>query len=287
MKSLRTDLKEMDKGMGSKKLKMKDRAKELDEKMRKLDKSRRAMVYMIDDLNKTSRELKQRTEQLEAANKELESFSYSVSHDLRAPLRGIDGFSQKLLIKYVDKFDEEGKHYLERVRAGCLRMGLLIDNLLQLSRIGRSQMKHRDIDLSIMAHKIALGLQELNPESEVEFVIGDGLKTKGDAHLLHQVLENLLGNAWKYTSINAGARIEFNAVEHNGKQAFFVRDNGVGFEMKYVDKLFGAFQRLHTDGEFPGTGIGLAIVQRIIFRHGGEVWAEGEVGKGATFYFAL
>ena len=249
----------------------------------------RLIVFLSDitERKQAEQELKQRTEQIETANKELESFSYSVSHDLRAPLRGIDGFSKRLLTKYADEFDEEGKHYLERIRAGCLRLGRLIEDMLKLSRITRTEMKSEDVDLSTMAHRIALGLQESNPKREVEFIIGDGLKTKGDTHLLYQVLENLLGNAWKYTSINAGARIEFNAVEHNGKQAFFVRDNGVGFEMKYVGKLFGVFQRLHTESEFPGTGIGLATVQRIIFRHGGVVWAEGEVGKGATFYFAL
>lgn len=229
----------------------------------------------------------ERTTELQATNKELEAFAYSVSHDLRAPLRGIDGFSKRLLIKYSEALDEKGKHYLERVRAGCQCMGQLIDDLLQLSRLTRNELKHEDVDLSKMANKIASRLQETNLDREVEFVIGDALTTKGDAILFNQAMENLLGNAWKYTSKNLKTKIEFSTMEQNGKQVFFVRDNGVGFEMKYVDKLFGAFQRLHSVSEFPGTGIGLAIVKRIIFRHGGEVWAEGEVDKGATFYFVL
>ncbi len=257
------------------------------ESLKKVTASRDELDREVTVRKRAEEQLLKSNVELTAVNDELEAFSYSVSHDLRAPLRGIDGFSQRLLTKYTDEFDEKGRHYLERVRAGCLRMGQLIDDLLQLSRVTRSKMKHENVDLSIIAHKIALELKESKLKREVEFVIEDGLRTRGDTHLLRQVLENLLGYAWKYTSKNASAKIEFSTVEHNGKQAFFVRDNGVGFEMNYVDKLFGAFQRLHLESEFPGTGIGLATVKRIIFRHGGEVWAEGEVGKGATFYFAL
>jgi signal transduction histidine kinase len=229
----------------------------------------------------------ERTAQLEAANKELESFSYSVSHDLRAPLRSIDGFSQALIEDYGDRLDETATGYLNRVRAATQRMGLLVDDLLNLSRVTRSEMRRQTVDLSSFAKAIAGELRRQSPERSAEFVIQDGIGASGDPALLRSVMENLLENAWKFTSKHNDSRIEFGSVRENGNMAYFVRDNGAGFDMAYADKLFGAFQRLHSVSEYKGTGIGLATVQRIIHRHGGRVWATGEVGKGATFYFTL
>jgi PAS domain S-box-containing protein len=230
----------------------------------------------------------ERTAELEAANKELEAFSYSVSHDLRAPLRAIDGFSQALLDCYADMLEDKGKHYLQRIRAGSQRMGELIDDLLKLSRVTRSEMHRMQVDLSALAREIAAQLDSMQPERNVEWAIAPGLVASGDTRLLRVVLENLLSNSWKFTSSNIHSRIEFNAIlQDDAKLAYFVRDNGVGFDMAYADKLFGAFQRLHSSTQFPGTGIGLATVQRIIHRHGGRVWAEGVVQQGATFYFSL
>jgi signal transduction histidine kinase len=232
-------------------------------------------------------EIRTSNQQLEVANKELEAFSYSVSHDLRAPLRSIDGFSQALLEDYAEKLDEEGKDYLLRVRASTQRMGELIDDMLNLSRVTRREMRRERVDLSAMAHALAAKLQQSAPDRQVDFVIADGLSAEGDARLLRIVMDNLLGNAWKYASKHPRARIEFGFAQNNGQSAYFVRDDGAGFDMAYADKLFGAFQRLHRQTEFSGTGIGLATVQRIMHRHGGRVWAEGEVEKGATFYFTL
>jgi signal transduction histidine kinase len=229
----------------------------------------------------------QRTTELTAVNKELESFSYSVSHDLRAPLRSIDGFSQALLEDYSDKLDEKGKDYLHRARAAAQRMSQLIDDLLSLSRVTRSEMRHETVDLSTLARKVTTELQKTQPGRHVEFVITEGLTVNGDTALLRVALENMLGNAWKFTGKQPKARIEFGVTHHEGKPTYYVRDNGVGFDMTYVGKIFAPFQRLHSNDEFPGTGIGLATVQRIILRHGGKVWAEGTVGKEATFYFTL
>ncbi len=233
------------------------------------------------------RKVEERTAQLEAANKELEAFSYSVSHDLRAPLRSVDGFAQALLEDYGDKLDDFGKQNLQRVRAAASRMGMLIDDLLKLSRVTRSEMRREKSDLSAIAKSIAQSLEEAEPERKVDFKIEDGLAVDGDPRLLRVALENLLLNAWKYTSRHDHARIEFGRSKENGKSIFYVRDDGAGFDPRYANRLFGAFQRLHGVAEFPGTGIGLATVQRIIRRHGGEVWAEAEVEKGATFYFSV
>lgn len=243
------------------------------------------------DLQKVHGELEQRvierTSQLEAANKELEAFSYSVSHDLRAPLRGIDGFSQALLEDYSGQLDAQGKEYLERVRAGTQRMAQLIDDMLNLSRVTRGEMRRETVDLSDLALKIAAELQKTDPERKVDFVIAKRLSATGDARLLRIVLENLLTNAWKFTGKNPQAFIQIGVSQNNGPPVYFVRDDGAGFDMAYADKLFGVFQRLHGATDFKGTGIGLATVQRIIHRHGGRVWAEGKVGQGATFYFTL
>jgi PAS domain S-box-containing protein len=240
-----------------------------------------------DDIRSLNETLRQHATRLDAANKELESFSYSVSHDLRAPLRSIDGFSQALLEDYADKLDAEGKNSLERVRAATQRMGQLIDDMLNLSRVTRSEMSTRRVDLSEMARAVAAELQKSQPDRAVEFVIADGLNDEGDPHLLRIVLDNLLGNAWKFTSKRTNARVEFGVVQDARGRAYFVRDNGAGFNMEFSHKLFGAFQRLHAMTDFGGTGVGLATVQRIVHRHGGRVWAEGAVDQGATFYFSL
>jgi signal transduction histidine kinase len=247
-----------------------------------------------EELRVQAEEIKERQQEaerllgaVEAANKDLEAFSYSVSHDLRAPLRSIDGFSQALLEDYADQLDAQGKDYLQRVRVGTQRMGRLIDDMLTLSRISRREMRREWIDLSAIAGETAAELQRAEPERQVELDITPGLGVTGDAQLLRAVLDNLLGNAWKFTSKQPWARIEFGATKVDGRHAYFVRDNGAGFDMSYADKLFGAFQRLHAESDFPGSGIGLATVQRIIRRHGGQVWAEGQVGRGATFYFTV
>ena len=230
----------------------------------------------------------ERTAQLEDANKELEAFSFSVSHDLRAPLRRMNGFSKALLEDYAGQLPAEGRILLERVRAGARQMGQLIDDLLNLSRVTRSPMERTRVDLSALAESIADELQQAQPEHQVKFSITRGLAAEGDARLLRIALENLINNAWKFTVNQKPAQIEFGILEKdNEKPLYFVRDNGVGFDMAYADKLFGAFQRMHSVAEFPGTGIGLATVQRIIHRHGGHVWAEGAVNEGATFYFTL
>ncbi|MCK4273466.1 MAG: hypothetical protein KAW90_01140, partial [Dehalococcoidales bacterium] len=232
-------------------------------------------------------ELEQSSARLAATNKELETFSYSVSHDLRSPLRSIDGFSQALLEDYSDKLDENGQDYLKRLRGASQKMGELIDGLLKLSRLTRSKMHEESVDLSALGEEIAARLQEMQPKRRAKFIIDKGLTASGDPQLLRVLIENLLGNAWKFTGKSPHAKIEFGATRNNGKKTYFVKDNGAGFDTTYADKLFGAFQRLHDTTEFPGTGIGLATVQRIINRHGGTIQAEGAVGKGATFYFTL
>jgi len=222
-----------------------------------------------------------------SANKELEAFSYSVSHDLRAPLRSIDGFSQALLEDCAGALDEQGTNYLRRVRAATQRMGQLIDDMLNLSRMTRAAMHPERVDISALARAVAVELERTQPERLVNFQVADDLESMADAHLLRIVLENLLGNAWKFTSKRAHANIAVGSAKSSGGLAYFVRDNGAGFDPSYADRLFGAFQRLHATTEFPGTGIGLATVQRIIHRHGGRVWAEGAVDRGASFYFTL
>lgn len=231
--------------------------------------------------------VKGRTAELAAAIKELEAFSYSVSHDLRAPLRSIDGFSQVLLEDYSDILDADGIDSLGRIRAASQRMGFLIDGLLSLSRISRTELKRERVNLSAIVHDITRVLKEAEHDREVEFVISEELFAEGDERLLYAALQNMMGNAWKFTQQKLDARIEFGAIQADGKLAYFVRDNGAGFDMAYSNKLFKIFQRLHDAAEFSGTGIGLATVQRIVHRHGGRLWAEGEVGNGATFYFTL
>lgn len=229
----------------------------------------------------------ERTGQLEAANQELEAFSYSVSHDLRAPLRGIDGFSLALLEEYSDKLDETGRHYLTRVRVGSRHMAQLIEDLLNLSRVTRSEIHRVPVDLSALGRAVAAELQRAQPDRPVTLEIEPGLTVQGDPGLLRVALENLLGNSWKFTRKHAHARIELGSTLREGERMLFVRDDGAGFDMAYADKLFQPFQRLHSADEFEGTGIGLATVQRIVHRHGGRVWGEGAVELGATFYFSM
>lgn len=245
-----------------------------------------------EEVRKLNIELEQRvadrTKELQAAYQELEAFSYSVAHDLRAPLRIIEGFSRLLLKDYDENLDSTGRDYLARVQGASQRMGQLIDALLKLSHVMRTGITKEDVDLSAICSNVAEDLKKTQPERRADFVIKDGLSVKGDPSLLRLVLENLIGNAWKFTSKKEEAAIEIGMdTAEDGKAVFFVRDNGAGFEMKYADRLFNPFQRLHTEMEFPGTGIGLATVQRIIQRHGGRIWAVGQKDRGATFYFTL
>lgn len=226
-------------------------------------------------------------EELERKNKELEAFSYSVSHDLRAPLRSIDGFSLALLEDYADLFDDKGKDYLRRVRAAAQRMGDLIDDLLQLSRVTRAELSREHLQLSELVKEVADGLARREPERNVQFVIHQGLVVQADGHLMRVLLDNLLGNAWKFTSKTPNATIEFGQTCEGAVTVYYVRDNGAGFNMEYAAKLFSPFQRLHSEVEFPGTGIGLATVQRIADRHGGRAWAQAQVNHGATMFFTL
>jgi len=228
-----------------------------------------------------------RTAQLEAVNRELEAFSYSVSHDLRTPLRSIDGFSQALAEDYGEHLDAVGHDYLSRVRRAAQRMGLLIDDLLRLARVTRTEMKQVPVDLSTLAQEVIADLHKHKAYSPAPFKVQANLVAYGDPALLRIVMENLLDNAWKYSSKTEQPQIEVGSVAQAGRSVYFVRDNGAGFDMAYVDKLFGAFQRLHREEEFPGTGVGLATVKRIVHRHGGEIWGEGQPGAGALFSFTL
>jgi PAS domain S-box-containing protein len=246
-----------------------------------------AIIRDATERKRRDEELRAINAQLEVTNQELETFSYSVSHDLRAPIRAIDGFSAILEQDYADKLDSRGRDCLNRVRAAAQRMYTLIDALLMLSRVTREEMRRDVIDLSALARSVATELQRTHPNRKVDFVIAPGIIGVGDGSLVRVVLENLIGNSWKFTGHQAKARIEFGAIDNNGSTAYYVRDNGAGFDMAYVDKLFGAFQRLHSAEEFPGTGIGLPTVQRIVRRHGGMVWAEAEIDEGATFWFTL
>jgi PAS domain S-box-containing protein len=252
------------------------------------DPSVRGLVFNHRDVTgrkQAERELVRRAAELASSNAELEQFAYSVAHDLRAPLRGISGFSQVLLEDYADELDERGKDYLRRVMTAGQRMGRLIDGLLELSYVTRAEIRYEMVDLSGLAESIAEELKLSDPERRVQFLIQRGLSAEGDRRLLRVALEKLLSNAWKFTEERA--RIEFGAANQKGEPAFFVRDDGVGFDMAYAVKLFGVFQRLHSPDEFEGTGIGLAMAARIVQRHGGRIWAEGELGRGATFYFTL
>lgn len=276
----------------TKQVESREEIKKLNENLEHLVMERTAeleKLYLeLHDLNKDlESRVTRRTWELEESNKELESFSYSVSHDLRAPLRSIDGFSNKIIKDYGHLLDEQGRDYFSRVINASQKMGQLIDDLLKLARLSRVEMNLADTNLTSIAEAIAADLQSSAPERSVDFVIQQGLVDKADRSLMQIALQNLFDNAWKYTRNTRDAKIEFSSFRQETKTVYSLRDNGVGFDMRYVNKLFGAFQRLHSAAEFEGTGIGLATVKRIIRRHHGTIWAEAEVNQGAAFYFTL
>jgi len=238
----------------------------------------------IAELNK---DLEQNIDQLELANKELESFSYSISHDLRAPLRSIQGYARILQEDYFDKIDEDGKKSLDRIINSAKKMGQLIDDLLNFSRIGRKELNKASVDMNDLVQTILTEQGEHLNGRSISFTVSPLNFSMADRNLIKQVWENFISNAIKYTSSKESAVIEIGCYPQDSKIVYFIKDNGAGFDMKYADKLFGVFQRLHKDKEFEGTGVGLAIIQRIVAKHGGQVWAQGEVGKGASFYFSL
>ena len=242
---------------------------------------------MTHALRESFAQIERKNEELAALNKEIEAFSYSVSHDLRGPLRSMDGFSLALLEDYGDRLDGEAKDSLHRIRAASQRMGRLIDELLGLSRVTRTELSIRSVNLSAISREIAESLERQQPARSVQWVIDDGMTVQADKPLMHIAMQNLLENAWKFTGKTDKAVIRVGMVEHDGRKDCFVADNGVGFDMAYADRLFGAFQRLHHESEFSGTGIGLAIVQRIFRRHDGKIWVHAEPGHGATFFFSL
>jgi len=242
---------------------------------------------MTQTLRQSFEQIQRKNEELAALNAEIEAFSYSVSHDLRAPLRSMDGFSLALLDDQGERLDEDGRDCLHRIRAASQRMGRLIDELLGLSRVTRAELAIRSVDLSAMARDIAQALHEQEPQRELQWVIDDGITVQADRSLMQIAMQNLLENAWKFTGKTERPVIRIGMVEHDGARDCFVADNGVGFDMGYADRLFGAFQRLHHETDFKGTGIGLAIVQRILRRHEGRIWAHATPGHGATFYFNL
>jgi light-regulated signal transduction histidine kinase (bacteriophytochrome) len=232
-------------------------------------------------------ELERRAYELDAVNRELEVFSYAVSHDLKAPLRSIEGFTTAILEDCALTLDETGKDYFNRVVSASRRMSQLIDAMLKIARLTRGELRDKTVNLSELAEVIAYELRKKQPERQVEFIIAPGIKVRGDNDMLRAVLENLLDNAWKFTDKHPTTKIEFGATQMEGKNVYFVRDDGAGFLMEFADKLFKPFRRLHKESEFPGIGIGLATVDRIISRHSGRIWAQGEVEKGATFFFTL
>ena len=264
-----------------------ERTNELEKRGHELLDNEAALMNIVEDLNLKSEELHKSTEQLQAANKELEAFSYSVSHDLRAPLRAISGFVSILMEDYGKDLDSEGKRICNIIHSNATKMGQLIDDLLSFSRLIRSELHHSKIDMESMVRIVISEFQSTQDLSQKSFSIQQIPQAMGDTNLIKQVWVNLISNAIKYSSKEVNAHINIGAIQKENETTYFIRDNGVGFNMKYSNKLFVVFQRLHGINEFEGTGVGLAIVQRIINRHGGRVWAEGEVGNGATFFFTL
>ena len=259
---------------------------ELNQQLERRARELRAVADEVRELNaKLEQRVSERTAELRSSNEELEAFVYTVSHDLRAPLRAMDGFSRLLLDSY--QLDARGRDWLSRVRAGAQRMGTMIDELLRLAHVSRVELRHEQVDVTGLARGIASELRSAEPQRNAEFVIPENLTASGDPDLLRIVLENLLSNAWKFTSTHERATIEVGICEHDGDTAFFVRDDGVGFDMAHAAQLFKPFQRLHRAAEFDGDGIGLASVQRIVTRHGGRIWADAKPDRGATFTFTL
>lgn len=263
------------------------RTAELEEKVQKLDKSQKAMLYMVEDLNTITSELKNERRKLEAANKEMEAFSYSVSHDLRAPLRAINGFSKFLMEDYAEKLDEEGKRFISTIIENASKMDRLITDLLNLSRVSRASLNISGVDMKILALAVFKDISDKEEQNTFEFLVSDMPMVNCDSNLMKQVWQNLIGNALKYSSKSKTKKIEIGANANHTEISFYIKDEGAGFNSDYKHKLFSVFQRLHHEQEFEGTGVGLAIVQRIIHRHGGKVWAESEIDKGATFHFSL
>lgn len=264
-----------------------ERTNELKNQSQELINNQKALLNLVEDLNEKSEELSKKSEQLQLANKELETFSYSVSHDLRAPLRAINGFVKILLEDNEDKLDEEGKRICNIIETNALKMGQLIDDLLSFSRLGRSEIRQMTVDMDNLVQQTFSELVQNETKKRINFNLGKLPKATCDLNLIRQVWTNLLSNAIKYSSLNEEINIQIGASTNDNEIVYFVRDNGIGFDMNYVHKLFGVFQRLHNMKEFDGTGVGLAIVQQIVHRHGGRVWAEGNIGKGAIFYFSL
>ena len=271
---------------------------EIDRATRELEESNRGLAREVAERTRVEEEIrrlaaeletrvKERTSRLEYTNAELEAFCYTVSHDLRGPLRAVDGFSQALIEDLGDSLPEDSKPYLQRIRAATQRMGQLIEDLLNLSRVSRGELQRADVDVSEMARQVAADLQLRDPERKVEVKVWDGMQANADARLLRAAFENLIGNAWKFTGKAARAEIEVGEMRGEQGRVYFVRDNGAGFDMAYANKLFAAFQRLHDAKDYAGTGIGLATVQRIVQRHGGRIWADAKPGRGAVFYFSL
>lgn len=264
-----------------------DRTRQLEKRTRELFDNQKALLNLVEDLNEKSTELTNKTEQLQLANKELEAFSYSVSHDLRAPLRAINGFVSILLEDYYSKLDDEGKRICNIIQSNALKMGQLIDDLLSFSRLVRSEIKNSNIDMKYMVKQTVAELSSQQKITNINLSIGEIPQAMGDPSMIRQVWINLISNAIKYSSLNEQIDIQIGATINDNEIIYFIKDNGIGFDMNYANKLFGVFQRLHNRKEFEGTGVGLAIVQRIIHRHNGRVWAESELGNGSTFYFTL